>query len=304
MKRLIIDAEAGELKILNKQLIGENFRVPLKLFRLLMITETAIIPAKTALDLARNGIGALIMSKDSRSFALLVPQRAKNTDLKIGQYRALDRREEFARQLVAQKIAAHKTALENLGLSLYAEDFHASLQRAEEIENIVGVEGAMSAAFFERFFTLFKRPLSQGFRSRQPPKDPLNAMLSFVYTLIYHNIAARLYLSGIDPAISYLHTPFRDHYALASDLMEPLRADASVFAGRLFLDGHLSADDFNMTKSACYLKWESRRKLWVHLRPFLSEQDKAIKAQIASLRKFLRYSPIEDEMKKNEKNDD
>ncbi len=296
MKRLIIDSEAGELKIANRQLIGENFRVPLRLFRLLMITETATIPAKTALGLARNGVAALILSKDSRHFALLVPQWAKNTDLKIGQYRALDRREDFARHLIAQKITTHKTALESLGLSLYAEDFHASLQRAEGIENILGVEGAMSAAFFERFFTLFKRPVSQGFRSRRPPKDPLNAMLSFVYTLLYHNIAARLHLSGIDPAISYLHTPFRDHYALASDLLEPLRADATVFVARLFLDGHLSVDDFNLTKSSCYLTWESRRGLWKQLRPFLSEQDKAIKAQIAHLRKFLRYSPAEEEM--------
>lgn len=76
--------------------------------------------------------------------------------------------------------------------------------------------------------------LQKGYRTKQPPLDPVNATLSFVYTLLYYDIASKLVMSGFEPSISYLHEPFREHFALASDIEECVRADANSFVTKLF----------------------------------------------------------------------
>ncbi|MBA1333253.1 CRISPR-associated protein Cas1, partial [Candidatus Endoriftia persephone str. Guaymas] len=61
-------------------------------------------------------------------------------------------------------------------------------------------------------------------RSRRPPLDPLNALLSFLYTLLRHDIASALEVVGLDPAVGYLHRDRPGRPGLALDLMEELRA--------------------------------------------------------------------------------
>jgi CRISPR-associated protein Cas1 len=150
----------------------------------------------------------------------------------------------------------------------------------------MGIEGAFARRYFGHYFSMFDRKLTKGYRSKNPPLDPVNSILSYIYTLAYNSITAKLYMRGFDPSISYLHTPFRSHFALSSDILETLRADINIFVANLFLDKQITIDNFT-NKSGVYLKYDSRRNLWRTLKPFMDTLNKKLNKQIAILKKEL-----------------
>jgi len=97
------------------------------------------------------------------------------------------------------------------------------LENADTIDSILGHEGAGSASHFAGFRELLKQDLGFVKRQRRPPKDPVNSMLSFGYTLLYREFSNIINLVGIDPYIAFLHTPENNRESLALDLMEEFR---------------------------------------------------------------------------------
>jgi len=102
-------------------------------------------------------------------------------------------------------------------------------------------------------------------RTRQPPTDPVNAMLSYGYTLLFHNIYSLQRARGLNPHVGYLHPLRAGHPALVSDLIEEFRAivvDAVVF--NLVLNGKIAASDFtfpNALDRSCWMSSDARAKL-------------------------------------------
>lgn len=86
-----------------------------------------------------------------------------------------------------------------------------------------GLEGNSAAAFFKGFGRLLKQDLSFHGRNRRPPTDPVNALLSFGYTLLLTNMLTAVNLVGFDPYIGFLHSKGYGKPALALDLMEEMR---------------------------------------------------------------------------------
>lgn len=109
-------------------------------------------------------------------------------------------------------------------------ELEASLPRitsARSIENLNGHEGAATVAYFKAFRGAIKADREHWkFDSRQyhPPQDPVNALLSLGYTLLYNDLCAAVNLVGLDPYMGFYHQPRHGHAALASDLMEEHRA--------------------------------------------------------------------------------
>lgn len=92
---------------------------------------------------------------------------------------------------------------------------------------LIGHEGIASNAYFDVFPTLIlnqKEAFPFHGRSRRPPKDAVNAMLSFAYTLIANDLTAALETIGLDPYVGFLHTLRPGRTSLALDMMEELRA--------------------------------------------------------------------------------
>lgn len=92
---------------------------------------------------------------------------------------------------------------------------------------LIGHEGIASNAYFDVFPTLIlnqKEAFTFHGRSRRPPKDAVNAMLSFAYTLIANDLTAALETIGLDPYVGFLHTLRPGRTSLALDMMEELRA--------------------------------------------------------------------------------
>ena len=90
---------------------------------------------------------------------------------------------------------------------------------------VMGVEGLAAQQYFALFHHLIRRPefTFEG-RSRRPPRDETNALLSFFYTILAHEVTAALETVGLDPYVGFLHTDRPGRASLALDLMEELRA--------------------------------------------------------------------------------
>lgn len=135
---------------------------------------------------------------------------------------------------------------------------------AESREELLGIEGSAAKAYFESFDQLILRNESvfhfEG-RTRRPPLDPVNAMLSFTYTLLGNEIAGALESVGLDPAVGFMHTLRPGRSSLALDLLEELRAP---LADRFVLSqinlGRVTEKDFAKKENgAVYLKDDARR---------------------------------------------
>jgi CRISPR-associated protein Cas1 len=119
------------------------------------------------------------------------------------------------------------------------------LPTARSIDQLNGLEGAASAAYFKAFRGALVHDWGFDARAYHPPKDPVNGLLSLGYTLLYNDVYGAVNLVGLDPYMGFYHQPKHGHACLASDLMEEHRC---VLVDRLVLTAlnlqTIKPDDF------------------------------------------------------------
>jgi CRISP-associated protein Cas1 len=133
----------------------------------------------------------------------------------------------------------------------------------QSTEILMGFEGAGAAAYFKAIGSvLSERGFGFETRSRRPPLDPVNALLSFGYQILWNHLLSLLEFQGLDPYEGCLHVGSDRHAALVSDLVEEFRApivDSLVLY--LIHRGMIDATaDFDFPEGACYLNETGRRK--------------------------------------------
>lgn len=142
------------------------------------------------------------------------------------------------------------------------------VQNAKTLEEVRGYEGIGAKYYFSGFTQLIREPFKFSERKRQPPPDPVNSLLSFGYTLLFHNLYALLRLQHLNPYVGHLHAIRHGHPALASDLMEEFRApivDGLVLY--LLNKNILTMNDFQLPLGKggmCKIKDEARRTFLHH----------------------------------------
>ena len=186
----------------------------------------------------------------------------KNVELRTAQYRASFDEQvclRLAKGLVHAKILNSRTLLrrnwrggEKPQTAL--RDMRRYAQRTARAENpgqLLGLEGAAAASYFGAFAGMIKQDESANFafdfvtRNRRPPTDPVNAMLSFAYSMLARTWAVTLSAVGFDPYCGYYHQPRYGRPALALDMMEPFRplvADSAVLMA--INNGEVRPSDF------------------------------------------------------------
>jgi len=145
---------------------------------------------------------------------------------------------------------------------------------AEGLEELRGYEGAASAAYYRAFRGLLRQDLGFERRNHRPPRDPVNALLSLGYTLLYNNVCGLINIVGLDPYQGFFHEPKRGHAALASDLMEewrPVIVDPLVLS--MINRGELSKGDFRWIRGQVRLTREG-------LERFLRRYDSRLAARV------------------------
>lgn len=138
------------------------------------------------------------------------------------------------------------------------------LPGAPDCATVRGLEGAAARAYFEGLRTVVPPGIGFGGRRRRPPQDPVNALLSFGYTVLAANLHTLVRLSGLNVHIGALHATASGSQALVSDLMEEFRSpvvDAVVVT--LLRDGRLCHEDFEHDPGGelpCRLRREGRKR--------------------------------------------
>lgn len=200
---------------------------------------------------AERGITVTLMSKTGRFLAAVVGYSQGNVLLRRRQYRVADDplgAAEIARYVVLGKLSNYRavlrraaresSGLQRKSLSTAAQALDAAtrnLDRAQGVDALRGIEGASTARYFSVFNSLItanKDDFTFSGRHRRPPTDPVNALLSFLYTLLTHDARSACEGAGLDAAVGFLHRDRPGRPSLALDLIEELRP---VLADRLVL---------------------------------------------------------------------
>ena len=217
--------------------------------------------------LADEGIALVLLNDNGRFKARLEGAVSGNVLLRQAQFqRAADSvfSLDMARACVAGKIKNTRQVLqrgareaksedEAKSLTRLAEDLAASLRALPEVTNLDslrGVEGEAARQYFSGLNLLLRPDQREAFfmdgRSRRPPRDRFNALLSFLYAMWMNDCRSALEAAGLDPQVGFLHALRPGRAALALDLMEEFRPWADRLALTLINRGQLSADDFAM----------------------------------------------------------
>lgn len=192
---------------------------------------------------SEHGVAISLLTEHGRFIASIHGPFSGNVLLRREQYRHadnLDMSAAIARSMVVAKIANCRTVLQRAVRDRPESDFasklsHASEQLAQHIgdleteaslDAIRGKEGDAARRYFSVFDELITSQKEDFFfheRNRRPPLDNMNALLSFIYTLLVHDVSAALEGVGLDPAVGFLHRDRPGRTSLALDLMEEMR---------------------------------------------------------------------------------
>lgn len=202
----------------------------------------------------------------------------KNVEVRTAQYRASFDASwclRLAKGLVSAKIKNQRTLLRrNWKIDAVPDElvdgFLQDLRRAERAGNLaelLGAEGQAAARYFAAFSGMISREPNQSLRfdfttrNRRPPTDPINALLSFAYTLLVRNWTVALTAVGFDAYRGFYHQPRYGRPALALDMMEPFRpliADSSVL--QAINNGEVRPTDFLNVAGSVALTADGRRR--------------------------------------------
>ncbi len=133
------------------------------------------------------------------------------------------------RTVLQRALRDHQEKVDTEALSQVSQKFVNSLRRLQSespLDIVRGIEGESAGAYFDVFdhlVTSQKDDFNFNERNRRPPLDNVNCLLSFIYTLLMHDVRSALETVGLDPAVGFLHRDRPGRYGLALDLMEEFR---------------------------------------------------------------------------------
>ncbi|HWP34536.1 MAG TPA: CRISPR-associated endonuclease Cas1 [Thermodesulfobacteriota bacterium] len=235
----------------------------------LLFGNVHVTPAATAVLLAR-GIDTVFLSARGRYRGRLTGRPGRNVELRIAQFERLRDPAaalSFARAVVAGKIANQRALLLRAQREHGLEEVAAALAslrwvqqavgQAPNIEAARGLEGQASAVYFGRLGACIRNPaFAFNGRTRRPPRDPVNAMLSFGYTMLATLVESVVLRAGLDPMLGALHAPDYGRPSLVLDLMEefrPILVDALVL--RLVNRREVVPEDFEQPPDEVEAVW-------------------------------------------------
>ncbi|CCQ74037.1 type I-C CRISPR-associated endonuclease Cas1c [Magnetospira sp. QH-2] len=196
---------------------------------------------------AANGVALTHLSQSGRFMARLEGPTSGNVLIRRAQYRWADdptRSAGLARAFLTGKLANARQVLQRGAREKDDPDLNAAADRLGRllrrlpgeatVDGLRGLEGEAGRTYWAAFPKLIGGDPVFVFtaRSRRPPLDPMNALLSFLYTLLAHDVRGALETAGLDPQVGFLHRDRPGRPGLALDLMEEFRA---VIADRLAL---------------------------------------------------------------------
>jgi len=273
------------------------FRAPLQQISQVVLVGYVGLTTPAMLALLRAQVPVLLVKRTGALVGRLVPAAPKNLPLRQAQYARNDDHGfslALARAIVAGKLRNQRVpALRFLrrhpeadpGPLQQLRDAESKVPGAQTQSELLGIEGSGARAYFAIYRQAFDAAWGFDVRTRRPPRDPVNALLSLGYTLLGHALMTALEAVGLDPYLGYFHQEKYGRPALALDLVEEFRApfvDSLVM--QLTAWRVLTPDDFTTSDRGTYL---SDRGLKRFLRAFGDRLESAV--QLKGTRRSLSY---------------
>ena len=259
-----------------------RLRVPLHHLGAIVCSGDILVSPALIGRCAADGIGMTLLDRNGRFRARVEGPVSGNILLRQVQFEAARdpvRTLAVACSVVAGKLRNSRTVLQRGAREAKAEEdrtaldaavskFDSSLRAAAvavDLDTLRGVEGEAARTYFEALNLVLRSDAREQFkmdgRSRQPPRDRLNALLSFLYTLLTHDCRSALESVGLDPQLGFLHALRPGRPALALDLVEEFRA---VLADRLALTlvnrGQVRPEEFRVAEGGAVLMNDETRR--------------------------------------------
>lgn len=258
---------------------AEIARVPMHAVRQVVVVGNVQVSTQALETLIQNEIPVAYVTGHGRFVGAFAAAPAKNVGLREAQYRKFDDPAaclELSRAVVKAKLTNQRALLmrslrgddargshEPAARALY--DMLCGLDAAASVESLLGMEGQGAALYFGEFGRFLKPlPDGRGFdftaRNRRPPRDPVNALLSFAYAMLAKDCFAAACVVGFDPYKGFFHRGRHGKPSLALDLMEefrPVIADSVVLT--LVNTEQLTKADFVTWRDACQLTAAGRK---------------------------------------------
>ncbi len=258
----------------------ETARVPLHAVRQVVVCGNVQVSTQALETMAANEIGVSYVTGHGKFIGAFVPAPAKNVSLREAQFRMFSDPAaclRLAKAVVRAKLSNQRAYLmrslrgeeelrgshEPAARGMYG--LLAILDDQPSVESLLGIEGQGAALYFGEFGRFLKQPpTGKGFdfttRNRRPPRDPVNALLSFAYAMLAKDCFSAVCTVGFDPYKGFFHQGRHGKPSLALDLMEefrPVIADSVVLT--LINNESLTPDDFVMWRDACNLTDAGRK---------------------------------------------
>lgn len=244
-------------------------------------------------ELCDHGISVVYLSSGGWFYGITRGMDHKNVDLRRRQFAAAastERSLHLAKRLVAVKLRNCRTIIRRNASDPPAhtlnrlKELTARVEEAASLESLLGIEGTAARLYFEAYREMLRPPKEEGEsgeltfdfdgRNRRPPRDPVNSLLSFGYSLLTKDLTIALQAVGFDPYLGFYHQPRYGRPALALDVMEefrPLIVDSVVLSA--INTGAVKLPDFLRRGGAVTLTQAGRAKF---LRAYERRMDEEI----------------------------
>jgi len=225
----------GRLRVTLGKVLLQEVRL-CDLERVVILGGTAGLTSQAAAGLMECGIETAFLSSTGRFRGWLSPAQGRGVSLRLAQFAAFSdpaRRLALAQAVVVQKIKNGDALVARFARN-HAE-FEPAKERARmaralgaagaarDVDALLGHEGDAAAAYFAAFGRMLGNGFAFSTRSRRPPRDAANALLSLAYTLLSSEATSAVAGAGLDPALGMLHAPDDGRPSLGLDLTEEFR---------------------------------------------------------------------------------
>ena len=245
-------------------------RVPLSMIEKVVAIGKPLVSCDVWHALAERNIPAVLLpGNNNKSPAYFAGSMSKNLNLRVLQHKALHDKSikmTIARWLLDEKLEGQECLLRSISRDAkitaicdLIKDRRMSLIEMNTANELMGQEGVAASLYFQALSKLIHNRWQFKGRNKRPPKDPVNALLSYTYVIAGSIVLHVVFKKGLDPSISFLHALHTNRENLVMDIMEPLRPALDRFVLHL-IDNYLNTKSFiNKGDDGCFLTKDARR---------------------------------------------
>lgn len=280
MSTLYLDDQGAVIRVSGQEFIictgdRERERIPRTWVERVVIAGNVQISTQALTMLLKEEIPVAFMSTKGNYRGSLHQPSHKHAALRIAQYDCsrdhdfklrqgrvvLEAKLKNCRSLLLKHRRAHPEFHCDMEIEGISRERH-KLKQCPTMEGLMGHEGVAAHWYFTAFGRMVRREFAFEHRSRRPPRDPVNAMLSLGYTLLYNDCLTAVEAIGLDGNIGFLHALEYGRASLASDMVEEFRWLIDGMVLGIVNRGMVHPDDFTPQEDGGYRMGDPARKMF------------------------------------------